>query len=108
MPTYLLQWEAMNWAAARGCKIYDLWGIRMLVRMCLKVNFPGAETVSGVFIASSADSGVVRRSVGAWDRASCAGYTGCTSWHRAGGEESSERVVEDLTFAEFDKRPDLE
>jgi len=27
MPTYLLQWEAMRWAKAKGCEIYDLWGI---------------------------------------------------------------------------------
>jgi peptidoglycan pentaglycine glycine transferase (the first glycine) len=27
MPTYLLQWEAMRWAKARGCESYDLWGI---------------------------------------------------------------------------------
>jgi len=27
MPTHLLQWEAMRWAKARGCEIYDLWGI---------------------------------------------------------------------------------
>ena len=27
MPTYLLQWEAMRWARARGCATYDLWGI---------------------------------------------------------------------------------
>jgi peptidoglycan pentaglycine glycine transferase (the first glycine) len=27
MPSYLLQWEAMRWAKARGCTLYDLWGI---------------------------------------------------------------------------------
>jgi lipid II:glycine glycyltransferase (peptidoglycan interpeptide bridge formation enzyme) len=27
MPTYLLQWEAMRWARARGCRRYDFWGI---------------------------------------------------------------------------------
>jgi len=27
MPTYLLQWEAMRWAKARGAASYDLWGI---------------------------------------------------------------------------------
>jgi len=26
MPTYLLQWEAMKRAKARGCTLYDLWG----------------------------------------------------------------------------------
>lgn len=27
MPTYLIQWEAMQWARGRGCRYYDLWGI---------------------------------------------------------------------------------
>lgn len=26
MPNYLLQWEAMRWAKARGCTRYDMWG----------------------------------------------------------------------------------
>ncbi len=26
MPSYLLQWEAMRWAKAQGCRIYDFWG----------------------------------------------------------------------------------
>ncbi len=26
MPNHLLQWEAMRWARAHGCAIYDLWG----------------------------------------------------------------------------------
>ena len=26
MPTYLLQWEAMRWAMAQGCRVYDWWG----------------------------------------------------------------------------------
>jgi peptidoglycan pentaglycine glycine transferase (the first glycine) len=27
MPNYLLQWEGIRWAKAKGCKVYDLWGI---------------------------------------------------------------------------------
>jgi peptidoglycan pentaglycine glycine transferase (the first glycine) len=26
MPNHLLQWEAMRWARAQGCAVYDLWG----------------------------------------------------------------------------------
>jgi lipid II:glycine glycyltransferase (peptidoglycan interpeptide bridge formation enzyme) len=26
MPNYLLQWEAMRWAIAQGCTVYDWWG----------------------------------------------------------------------------------
>ncbi len=27
MATYLIQWDAIQWAKARGCAFYDLWGI---------------------------------------------------------------------------------
>jgi lipid II:glycine glycyltransferase (peptidoglycan interpeptide bridge formation enzyme) len=27
MPTYAIQWEAIQWARAHGCRVYDLWGI---------------------------------------------------------------------------------
>jgi peptidoglycan pentaglycine glycine transferase (the first glycine) len=27
MPNYLLQWEAIRWAKAHGCTVYDFWGI---------------------------------------------------------------------------------
>ena len=27
MPTYLIQWDAMQWAKERGCAFYDMWGI---------------------------------------------------------------------------------
>ena len=27
MPTYAVQWAAIQWARARGCTIYDLWGV---------------------------------------------------------------------------------
>ncbi len=26
MPNYLLQWEALRWAKAQGCGLYDMWG----------------------------------------------------------------------------------
>jgi lipid II:glycine glycyltransferase (peptidoglycan interpeptide bridge formation enzyme) len=27
MPNHALQWAAMQWAHARGCQFYDLWGV---------------------------------------------------------------------------------
>lgn len=27
MPNHLLQWQAISWAKAQGCRVYDLWGI---------------------------------------------------------------------------------
>ena len=39
MPTYLLQWEAMRWAKARGCSEYDLWGIPDADEEALEAGF---------------------------------------------------------------------
>ncbi len=39
MPTYLLQWEAMRWAKARGCAEYDLWGVPDEDEATLEANF---------------------------------------------------------------------
>jgi len=39
MPTYLLQWEAMKWAKARGCEEYDLWGVPDENEVTLEANF---------------------------------------------------------------------
>ncbi len=39
MPTYLLQWEAMKWAKARGCEEYDLWGVPDEDEATLEANF---------------------------------------------------------------------
>jgi lipid II:glycine glycyltransferase (peptidoglycan interpeptide bridge formation enzyme) len=39
MPTYLLQFEAMRWAAARGCREYDLWGVPDEEEETLEANF---------------------------------------------------------------------
>ncbi len=39
MPTYLLQWEAMRWAKARGCTEYDLWGVPDEDEQTLEANF---------------------------------------------------------------------
>lgn len=39
MPAYLLQWEAMKWAKARGCEEYDLWGVPDEDEATLEANF---------------------------------------------------------------------
>lgn len=39
MPTYLLQWEAIRWAKARGCEEYDLWGVPDEDEGTLEANF---------------------------------------------------------------------
>ncbi len=39
MPTYLLQWRAMQWAKARGCVEYDLWGVPDADEQTLEAQF---------------------------------------------------------------------
>jgi len=59
MPAYLLQWEAMKWAKARGCGIYDLWGAPDV--------FDESDSMWGVFRFKEGLGGYVARTLGAWD-----------------------------------------
>ena len=43
MPTYLLQWEAMRWAKARGATHYDLWGVPDEDEATLEANFESRD-----------------------------------------------------------------
>jgi lipid II:glycine glycyltransferase (peptidoglycan interpeptide bridge formation enzyme) len=69
MPTYLLQWEAMRWAKARGCTTYDLWGIPDADEETLEAQFAErSDGLWGVYRFKRGFGGRVVRSVGAWDR----------------------------------------
>jgi lipid II:glycine glycyltransferase (peptidoglycan interpeptide bridge formation enzyme) len=59
MPTYLLQWEAMKRAKAKGCTIYDLWGAPEV--------FDESDSMWGVFRFKEGLGGNVVRTLGAWD-----------------------------------------
>jgi lipid II:glycine glycyltransferase (peptidoglycan interpeptide bridge formation enzyme) len=59
MPTYLLQWEAMRRAKARGCSIYDLWGAPEV--------FDQSDSMWGVYRFKEGLGGKVVRTLGAWD-----------------------------------------
>jgi peptidoglycan pentaglycine glycine transferase (the first glycine) len=59
MPTYLLQWEAMRWAKAQGCTVYDFWGA--------PDEFTETDPMWGVFRWKEGFGGVVTRTIGAWD-----------------------------------------
>lgn len=68
MPTYLLQFTAMQWAAKRGCTIYDLWGIPDKDEGVLEAEFSDRQdALWGVYRFKRGFGGQVRRSVGAWD-----------------------------------------
>jgi len=59
MPTYLLQWEAMKRAKAKGCTIYDLWGAPEV--------FDESDSMWGVYRFKEGLGGKVVRTLGAWD-----------------------------------------
>lgn len=69
MPAYLVQFQAMRWAAARGCKVYDLWGIPDVDEDTLEREFSGREEgLWGVYRFKRGFGGEIRRSAGAWDK----------------------------------------
>lgn len=59
MPNYLLQWHALQWAHARGCTLYDMWGA--------PDNFETTDPLAGVWRFKSGFNGRVVRTPGAWD-----------------------------------------
>lgn len=69
MPNYLLQWEAMRWAKSQGCTEYDLWGVPDFGQEELEANFAAHdEGLWGVYRFKRGFGGVLKRSVGPWDR----------------------------------------
>lgn len=59
MPTYLLQWEAMKLAKAKGCNAYDLWGAPEV--------FDESDSMWGVYRFKEGLGGEVVRTLGAYD-----------------------------------------
>ena len=70
MPTYLLQWEAMRWAARQGCQEYDLVGVPDAEESDLEAGFAErSDGLWGVYRFKRGFGGQIVRSAGAWDRA---------------------------------------
>lgn len=59
MPNYLLQWEAIRWARAQGCAVYDMWGA--------PDTFDESDRLWGVWRFKAGFNGEVVRFIGAWD-----------------------------------------
>jgi lipid II:glycine glycyltransferase (peptidoglycan interpeptide bridge formation enzyme) len=59
MPAYLLQWEALKRAKAKGCNVYDLWGAPDV--------FEDSDSMWGVYRFKEGLGGEVVRTLGAWD-----------------------------------------
>ena len=59
MPNYLLQWEAIKWAKARGYAEYDMWGAPDV--------FNATDSMWGVYQFKRGFRGQLTRHIGAWD-----------------------------------------
>jgi peptidoglycan pentaglycine glycine transferase (the first glycine) len=69
MATYGVQWAAIQWAKARGCEFYDLWGIPDEDEVTLEAQFQEREDgLWGVYGFKRGWGGQVVRSAGAWDK----------------------------------------
>jgi len=69
MPTYLVQWKAIQWAMEHGCQEYDLYGIPDAKEDELEENFTSrSDGLWGVYRFKRGFGGAVKRSVGAVDR----------------------------------------
>jgi peptidoglycan pentaglycine glycine transferase (the first glycine) len=69
MPTYLLQWEAIKWAKARGCEEYDLWGVPDEDEKTLEANFETRhDGLWGVYRFKRGFGGELKRAAQAVDR----------------------------------------
>ena len=67
MPNYLLQWEAIRWALARGCTVYDWWGAPT------EPDDP-ADDMQGVWQFKQGFGAVLARHLGAWDFPASPGF----------------------------------
>jgi lipid II:glycine glycyltransferase (peptidoglycan interpeptide bridge formation enzyme) len=68
MPTYAVQWAAMQWAKAQGYLAYDLWGIPDAPEAELEAHFKArSDGLWGVYRFKRGFGGRFERSVGAFD-----------------------------------------
>jgi peptidoglycan pentaglycine glycine transferase (the first glycine) len=69
MPTYLLQWRAIQWAKSRGCTEYDLWGVPDVDEATLEAQFENRhDGLWGVYRFKRGFGGQVRRAAQALDK----------------------------------------
>lgn len=69
MPTFLLQYQAMRWAASSGCTEYDLWGIPDADEITLEQEFmKRSDGLWGVYRFKRGFGGRIVRSAPAIDR----------------------------------------
>ncbi len=68
--SYGLQWRAIQWAKARGCLCYDMWGIPDHDQETLETQFQQrSDGLWGVYGFKRGWGGRIRRTAGTWDLA---------------------------------------
>ncbi|MCB9456698.1 MAG: peptidoglycan bridge formation glycyltransferase FemA/FemB family protein [Anaerolineaceae bacterium] len=69
MAAYGVQWRAIQWARARGCTVYDMWGVPDADEDTLEAQFQErSDGLWGVYGFKRGWGGEVVRSAGAWDK----------------------------------------
>ncbi len=69
MGAYGIQWAAIQWAKAKGCTEYDMWGIPDEDEATLEAQFESrSDGLWGVYGFKRGWGGQVVRSLGAWDK----------------------------------------
>jgi lipid II:glycine glycyltransferase (peptidoglycan interpeptide bridge formation enzyme) len=69
MAPYALQWAAVGWAKAKGCRIYDLWGVPDEDEPTLESGFSERKDgLWGVYRFKRGFGGRLTRMIGPWDR----------------------------------------
>jgi lipid II:glycine glycyltransferase (peptidoglycan interpeptide bridge formation enzyme) len=69
MPTYAVQWAAIQWAKEAGCTEYDLWGVPDYPKEALEAKFKERhDGLWGVYRFKRGFGGELKRTVGAADR----------------------------------------
>ncbi len=69
MPTYLVQWRALQWSKAVGCTSYDLWGVPDADEQTLEDQFEArSDGLWSVYRFKRGFGGKLMRSAGAWDK----------------------------------------
>jgi peptidoglycan pentaglycine glycine transferase (the first glycine) len=87
MPTYLLQWEAMRWARAKGAQEYDLWGVPDEDEATLEAEFESRhDGLWGVYRFKRGFGGALKRSQQAVDRVYNSWLYKLYLWRMAGRE----------------------
>jgi lipid II:glycine glycyltransferase (peptidoglycan interpeptide bridge formation enzyme) len=69
MAPYAVQWAAMRWAKAKGCQVYDLWGVPDEEETTLESRFTQRQDgLWGVYRFKRGFGGRLTRTIGPWDR----------------------------------------